>query len=43
LTRFWSAGKLGELAADREQSKIDADEADPVDKRRYFRLWYPIR
>jgi hypothetical protein len=40
LTRFWfgqwPTGKLRELAADRERSKIDADEANPVDERRRF-------
>jgi hypothetical protein len=32
LVRQRSARKLGELATDRERSKIDADEADPVDQ-----------
>src|SRR2546428_12907360 len=38
LVRQRSAGKLSELAADRERSKIDADEADPVDECGYFCL-----
>jgi hypothetical protein len=38
LVRQRSAGKLSELAADRERSKIDADEADLVDECRHFRL-----
>src|SRR5438876_4933142 len=38
LVRQRSAGKLSELAADRERSEIDADEVDPVDECRHFRL-----
>jgi DNA-binding transcriptional LysR family regulator len=38
LVRQRSAGKLSELAADGERSKIDAGEADPVDECCYFRL-----
>jgi hypothetical protein len=38
LVRQWSAGELSELAADRERSQIDADEANPVDERRHFSL-----
>jgi hypothetical protein len=33
LVREWPAGKLSDPAADRERSKIDADEADPLDRR----------
>src|SRR6266404_7626867 len=38
LVRERSSGKLSELAADRERSKIDTDEADPIDECRHFRL-----
>src|SRR6266849_3837946 len=38
LVRQRSARKLSELAADRERSKIDADETDPVDEGRHFPL-----
>lgn len=33
-----AAGKLSDLATDRERSKIDANEADPVDECRYLGL-----
>ena len=41
MTRFWfgsgpAAGKLSDLASDRKRSKIDADEADPLDRRSYL-------
>jgi len=38
LIRQRPARKLSEFAADRERSKIDADETDPVDEGRHFRL-----
>src|SRR5207237_5046208 len=38
LVRQRPPGKLSELPADGERSKIDADEADPVDECCYFRL-----
>ena len=36
LVREWPAGKLSDLAANRERFKIDADEADPPDRRSYL-------
>jgi hypothetical protein len=38
LVRQWPAGKLSDLATDRERSKIEANEADPVDECRYLGL-----
>jgi hypothetical protein len=36
LVREWPAGKLSDLAANRERFKIDADEADPPARRSYL-------
>src|SRR5882672_5939143 len=38
LVRQRSSRKLSELAAERERSKIDAEEADPIDECRHFRF-----
>ena len=36
LVRQWPTGKLRELAADLERSKIDSSETNPFDEGRYL-------
>ena len=38
LIRQWPAGKLCELAADREWAKVDAGESEAIDQRSHLRL-----